>query len=310
MASTYSQSHDRNNTRDARRKSPRSIPHNGATCDNSMCDAPYIAADERLCPGPDGLRLCFRCYKRFKIERRRAKEAQRRVTDTWMKPKRSRSKSNTSVARARSPHAKVQFSDAKPTTIPFTSERIKRPSPVITSVSTFEKRSHLDDLPTIVSKKVGQYDSRMAPNRPSRRERSNPPHVYRDRAGVTSTYEEAEFYKFGRVEEEGEHKEQRRCCGGGHSKRRCLVIGLALISIIVLIIIIALAATLTRKRDRFQYVPSTAQVNNTMAFESGGATRDNVNETKLGIGAGTDAYTYYQGNASNFPSKEVSRKFF
>jgi hypothetical protein len=81
----------------------------------------------------------------------------------------------------------------------------------------------------------------------------------------------------------------------------------AVLSIIVLIIIIALAATLSRKKG-FTYTPFFNQVNSTAAFDSGGATRKSVNDTGDGIGAGTDSYTYYQGNASNFPaaSKWVS----
>jgi hypothetical protein len=78
------------------------------------------------------------------------------------------------------------------------------------------------------------------------------------------------------------------------------VILAAVISIIVLIIIIALAATLSRKK--FNYTPSFAQVNSTIAFTSGGATRKNVNDTDDGIGAGTDSYIYYHGNESNFPA--------
>jgi hypothetical protein len=82
-----------------------------------------------------------------------------------------------------------------------------------------------------------------------------------------------------------------------------VIFGAASVSTIVLVIIIALAVTLSRK-DNFKYTPSYAQVNSTLAFDSGGGTRKSVNDTDDGIGAGTDAYTYYQGHASNFPSTD------
>lgn len=105
--------------------------------------------------------------------------------------------------------------------------------------------------------------------------------------------------------EEGRDRHNRRCgcCALWSRRRKCVVFGSVTLSIIILIIIIALAATLTQKGG-FKYVPSTAQVNNTLAFESGGATRKSVNDTTVGIGKGSDSYTYYQGNASNFPSAD------
>jgi len=115
-------------------------------------------------------------------------------------------------------------------------------------------------------------------------------------------YDEAEFYKYGRAEEEGDDYDRRGCCGVWSRRRKCFVISIA-ISIILLIIIIALAVSLPRKNG-FKYTPSTAQVNNTIAFEEGGATRKSVNDTSVGIGSGTDSYTYYQGNASNFPAAD------
>lgn len=124
------------------------------------------------------------------------------------------------------------------------------------------------------------------------------------RPRASAAYDEAEFYKYGRAEEEGDYYDQPFCCNLWHRQRKCAIIGLAVVSVTVLIIIIALAATLSRKRG-FKYTASTAQVNNTQAFDLGGATHDNVNDTSIGIGAGTDVYTYYQGNASNFPPKEV-----
>ena len=113
-------------------------------------------------------------------------------------------------------------------------------------------------------------------------------------------YEEAEFYKYGRAEEEGDDQDRRGCCGLWSRRRKCVVISIAT-SVVLLIIIIALAVSLPRRKGSFKYTPSTAQVNNTIAFSEGGATRKSVNDTSVGIGPGTDTYTYYQGNASNFP---------
>lgn len=104
------------------------------------------------------------------------------------------------------------------------------------------------------------------------------------------------------MEEDDEPYERSRCCGCWSGRRKCVVFSIA-ISVILLIIIISLAATLSGRKG-FKYTPSTAQVNNTAAFDSGGATRKSVNDTSIGIGAGTDSYTYYQGNASNFPTSD------
>lgn len=105
------------------------------------------------------------------------------------------------------------------------------------------------------------------------------------------------------MEENDDRYDRRRCCGFWSRRRKCVVFGSIIFSIIALIIIIALAVTLTQKGG-FKYVPSTAQVNNTAAFDEGGATRKSVNDTGIGDGSGNDSYTYYQGNASNFPSSD------
>lgn len=278
-----------------RRNSSRSIPHTGAICENSLCNAPDIPADERLCPGPDGLRLCSPCYKRFKVERRRAREAQRAVTNAWMQPKLHRSKSRTPTDESRN-HENVTYTGQTPnsrTEYPHS----EKPYPVLTSPESPSASLHQYPAATMDSEELQN-------SRPSRKHRSQKQRHY---AQDTSTYEEAEFYKNGRVEEEGQHANQRRgCCGLWHRKRKCMIISLGVISAVLVAVIVALAVVLTRKRDSFEYIPSTAQVNNTMAFELGGATRDSVNDTSIGVGAGNDAYTYYQGNASNFPSKDVS----
>ncbi|KAF2727916.1 hypothetical protein EJ04DRAFT_516982 [Polyplosphaeria fusca] len=323
----------RGRRRSAKITGPRSIPHSGAKCDNNICSAPYIAADDRLCPGPEGLQLCSACYKRFKIERRRAREAQRAITDDWKKPKRLRPKLNTAstedsqksattIAEAASPdhsqrdlppafdetHARQtdQYHVEAPISGPsgpHSREPIKQPSPVITPWSRTEKTSSLHNFPTSSLNEYGRQNSRPPRRHRSRRERDDEKYMRNGRAGSASTYGEAEFYKYGRAEEGGYYDDQRYCCSCFGRKRKCVIIGLAVVSAIVLIIIIALAATLSRKRG-FNYTASTAQVNNTMAFDSGGATRKSVNDTSIGIGAGTDTYTYYQGNASLFPPKE------
>ena len=69
----------------------RCIPHNGAICGNNLCDSPDVAPDERLCPGPKGMDICGRCYKRFKVERRHAMEDRRAITNDWMRPRKRRS---------------------------------------------------------------------------------------------------------------------------------------------------------------------------------------------------------------------------
>lgn len=104
-------------------------------------------------------------------------------------------------------------------------------------------------------------------------------------------------------EDDDRHNRRGCCCGCGlwSRRRKCLVFS-AIISTILLIIIIALAVTLPRK-DNFDYTPSTAQVNSTIAFQEGGATRKSVNDTSIGIGSGEDKYTYYQGDASTFPNQ-------
>lgn len=122
----------------------------------------------------------------------------------------------------------------------------------------------------------------------------------------SSVFSELAYYKRHTIPERGGHDrdDRRGCCG---FSRRCTVLSLIIISVVLLVIIIAVAAVVS-KQGKFEYKPSTLQVNNTYAFSSGGATRNSVNDTKDGIGAGTDAYTYYQGNFTHFPesSKWVS----
>jgi hypothetical protein len=82
------------------------------------------------------------------------------------------------------------------------------------------------------------------------------------------------------------------------TRRRKVWIGVV-IGILALIIIIVGAVVGGRKS--FKYTPSYVQVNNTIAFQKGGATRQSINITDDGIGAGQDVYTYYTGGPARFP---------
>jgi hypothetical protein len=295
----------------------RSIPHNGTTCGNNLCDSPAIASDERLCPGPNGIDLCSRCYKRFKVERRHAMEDRRAVTNDWKHPRRRHS----SVQRAAAPPGRQLGSEVAPANArdggeshvepsllqpPINASNIdvnqRQPSPLISPPISLEKNSIVHSVSGIDVESQVQRSSRPPQKHRSQRGREDRRIERRSHARDLSTYDEAEFYKYGRMEEDDTHYDRRCGCCLWSGRRRCVVFSIAL-SVIILIIIIALAASLSR-RGGFKYTPSTAQVNNTIAFDEGGATRKSVNATSDGIGAGTDTYTYYQGNASNFPPKE------
>lgn len=118
----------------------------------------------------------------------------------------------------------------------------------------------------------------------------------------SSSYDELNYFKRRRQPRAYELRDdgRRRCCGCG---RKC-IIGIVVAVIIVLVIVIAVPVAVSRNNN-FNYTPSYAQVNNTAAFTTGGATRDSVNSTKDGIGAGTDSYTYYHGQASSFPNNSL-----
>lgn len=86
-------------------------------------------------------------------------------------------------------------------------------------------------------------------------------------------------------------------------KMKYIILGGIAAVIVILIIIIAVAASLSG--SDFHYTPSYAKVTNQTAFDTGGATNDNpYQHLQDGIGAGTDAYTYYQGPAANFPTSD------
>ena len=90
----------------------------------------------------------------------------------------------------------------------------------------------------------------------------------------------------------------------GWSKRRTIIIGSSVAATLVIIIIIIVAAVVA-SQNSFSYTPSFAQVTNRKAFASGkgvgGASHKNPNITDDGIGAGSDVYKYYQGDAIHFP---------
>ncbi|KAF2000882.1 hypothetical protein P154DRAFT_522158 [Amniculicola lignicola CBS 123094] len=307
-------------TQDKRPRGPRtrsrstgqSTSHGDATCGNNLCDSPQIPADERSYPGPEGLDLCSRCYKRFKVERRRARESERAVTDDWRRPKRRRVRIAADETGARQETKgygeRLVKKDNGNRPYPKYSHRkepVNKPSPVSTPVSDLErgvKHSDSQNVPRSTLKDRDRRIGRSPRMERSHRERDDHRAERNNHVRDMSTYEEAEFCKSGSAEGDDDYYNDRRCCCSLWSPRRkCIVILAAVVSIITLIIIIALAATLSRKKA-FTYTPSFSQVNSTAAFDSGGATRKNVNDTDDGIGAGTDSYTYYQGDASKFPA--------
>ncbi|KAI3488059.1 hypothetical protein L1887_47937 [Cichorium endivia] len=275
----------------------RSIPHNGATCDNRFCDEPDISPDERLCPGPKGLNLCAKCYKRFKIERRRAMEGRRAVTDAWMRPRRPRSvprePSPETLPRSQTPYVKseVPASSVQDAPSPVDEKRVswninesdehlpipetrgreptKHASPLIAPSSPSEKSS----LHSVSSVSLREHDRHTSRSPRKHRSRGRDDRRYRrhSRARNASTFDEAEYFKYGRMEENRDDYDRRCCCSFWSRRRKCVVFGGITLSVIVLVIIVAVAATVSRKSG-FKYTPSTAQVNNTAAFESGGAT--------------------------------------
>jgi len=89
---------------------------------------------------------------------------------------------------------------------------------------------------------------------------------------------------------------------GGWSRRRKLIIGGVVVLLIVIIAVVVGVAVSLSSGGKYDYTPSTTQVNNTAAFTNGGATKDAVTDTSDGIGAGKDEYTYYSGEWTNFPN--------
>lgn len=247
-------------------------------------------------------------------------EDRRAITNDWKHPRPRRSSMHPAAAPLERPlDSEVAFTNAhddeesrvEPSVLqpPIFASNIggaqRQPSPLVAQPLPLplEKESSVHSVSSIDAESQVQRSPRSPPKHRSQRGRDDRRRERQNPARDLSTYDEAEFYKYGRMEEDDEHYNNRRCCCCLWSgRRKCVVFCIAL-SVILLIIIIALAVALPKKGG-FKYKPSTAQVNNTIAFDEGGATRKSVNDTSIGVGAGTDSYTYYQGNASNFPPKE------
>ena len=101
---------------------------------------------------------------------------------------------------------------------------------------------------------------------------------------------------------------QRPRKAGWSRRRKCVVFGgVGVLLLIIVAVAVGVAVSLTHKKDSgppFSFTLSNAQVTNDTSFSLGGATRNSPNVVSDGIGTGTDAYTYYQGVASNFPSPD------
>ena len=309
----------------------------GQRCENDQCIDPVIPDGEKPSPGPHGMKLCRRCYKRFKAERRRAAEEQRPFNDRWKKPRRRRSLERTMTHESVSDGLTPRETVATPITLaaPVTPSTYASPTPgvMVPSQSYFEPRNE----PLIATPPAPTRDEpfpnpsgSLSPSEKSAsgadayfedvergdRSRSHSPRKHRraDRAcerrpesqrrhrRQPSSYDEALWYKYGRMEEREEDYEPRCwCCTGCGPSRRCWIISGIISSVVLLVIIIAVGVAVSH---RYSYTASIAQVNNTDAFTSGGATTTSVNATDDGSGAGRDVYTYYQGDASNFPPKQ------
>ncbi|KAK3721949.1 hypothetical protein LTR37_002765 [Vermiconidia calcicola] len=85
-------------------------------------------------------------------------------------------------------------------------------------------------------------------------------------------------------------------------KMKYILMGSVAAFIILLIIIIGVAAAVSS--NNFNYEPLDVQVRNPISFETGGATREQPQSNTTGVGAGQDVYTYYSGDASNFPTSD------
>lgn len=89
----------------------------------------------------------------------------------------------------------------------------------------------------------------------------------------------------------------------GWSRRKIFIIAGVAAACVVIGLAVGLGIGLTRDKDEpYTYVPvkGDLQVTNEQAFGNG-ATHDDPSKTDDGIGAGQDEYTYYSGNASQFP---------
>lgn len=98
---------------------------------------------------------------------------------------------------------------------------------------------------------------------------------------------------------------------GWSRRRKLFVIGGALAAVVILAIILGVAIPLSNDGGGGSYDLELrqAQVTNQTSFDEGGASNaDPWTSNSDGIGAGTDEYTYYSGDTSNFPdsSKWIS----
>ena len=133
---------------------------------------------------------------------------------------------------------------------------------------------------------------------------SSRPQSYTDTDALTHDFDEKSEYREKRpkrINEEllrhfDELQTGRKKTWWTRERKICVAV---IVAVIVLIIIIVGAVVGSKKS--FKYTPAYAQVNNTIAFQDGGATRQSVNVTDDGIGFGQDVYTYYTGGPSKFP---------
>jgi hypothetical protein len=208
----------------------RSIPHNGASCGNDLCDSPTIAPDERLCPGPNGVDLCSHCYKRFKVERRRAMEDRRAVTDDWRRPGRRRSSvpvtpleqpagTETEIGTSRPyeqstrdmassvnqnpARPEMEATNSRPAFIEsHVGENSRQSSPLIHPAPLPDGSPNANSVSAFDDERRTRRTSQSPRKHASQRGRDDPRREQRrSHRRNPSMYEEAEFYKYGRAED-------------------------------------------------------------------------------------------------------------
>ena len=87
--------------------------------------------------------------------------------------------------------------------------------------------------------------------------------------------------------------------------RKRKIIAWSLLGLFVIILAIVIGVAVFFSETAFTYTPSSVHVTNDAAFASGGATKDDpYTSGNDGIGAGTDVYNYYSGDASVFPGHD------
>lgn len=87
-------------------------------------------------------------------------------------------------------------------------------------------------------------------------------------------------------------------------RKKIVVLGGVAAAIIIIAVAVGVGVSLGTKKDEpYTYVPAKGdlKVTNDAAFAEGGATHNDPSNVQDGIGAGEDKYTYYTGDASNFP---------